>query len=845
MDSEKKNSLPLTPIELTSETSYERLKEITGRLEQGITELFESKRYRQYLRVMSRFHNYSFNNTVLIAMQKPDASLVASFSTWEKSFKRSVAKGEKGIKIIAPAPYRKTQEVTKIDPETKKPIIGPDGNPVTEEKEITVPAYKVVSVFDVSQTRGRPLPEIAVDLTGSVEQYEDFFAALEKTSPVPIAFENIDGSSHGYYHLEDKRIAIHEGMSELQTLKTAIHEIAHAKLHDIDLNAPKEEQADRPDRRTREVQAESVAYAVCQHYGLDTSDYSFGYIAGWSSGRELDELKASLETIRGTAVEIISDIDGHFAELKKEREAEKAKHQELEQAPPPDRQIPKLYDDSYMKNATPTQQADAMIEFLGERGQRLGPEERRLIYDYAETLQKADGRIANIINELVRSGYELQHGHVDENVRNYILKEIEAIKTECAKPKSPSLDPAVQPVVTITEARNSSPFLFAGVKMPLSRAETVFRELDETENHKFNSGVKYRIDYTLRGRPYRITGTKDFGHNGEKGILQRYESLPFLAQHCDLSQKEAEAWKTLQSDRALAPEKKAYCRAMISYVRECRSLLNNEQFSLPEPPELDSFGPGREDSIQEPLQETPDALSALEKDLAELERTQETMAAVNAYYIKNNTLDGCPHLSSEKIEELKTSMLHRPVPLPEPFEARELIDNNAEIYRVKDRIAEMLMDSKKAPNRSMTKAVEDQKKDDAPVTEKGPAQETTVTRSQESVPSGDHVSRRTPAARGLSGIDHGITVMCEEIAIWEIRNRIPVDQRLTCRFGGCVYIPRSGVSGEMIEQKYNELRNMKAAPVKDQLAAAQAEAGRRNADRSALEQKPQRNERSI
>ena len=187
----------------------------------------------------------------------------------------------------------------KIDPATQKPVIGADGKPVKEEKEITIPAFKVVSVFDVSQTEGKELPDIAVDmLTGDVECFKDVFAALEKTSPVPIGFEKIEGNSHGYYHLEEKRIAIDEGMSELQTIKTAIHEIAHPKLHDIDPNAPKEEQAGRPDRRTREVQTESVAYAVCQHYGLDTSDYSFGYVAGWSSGRELDELKSSLETIR-------------------------------------------------------------------------------------------------------------------------------------------------------------------------------------------------------------------------------------------------------------------------------------------------------------------------------------------------------------------------------------------------------------------------------------------------------------------------------------------------------------------------------------------------------------------
>ena len=313
------------PINLTAEKPAEKLKEITDRLEQGITELFDSERYKEYLRVMSKFHNYSFNNTLLIAMQKPDASLIAGFNSWKNQFQRNVKKGEKGIKIIAPSPFKIKQETEKIDPQTQKPVIGRDGKPVTEEKEITIPAYKVVSVFDVSQTEGKELPDIAVDaLTGDVEQYSDFFAALEKTSPVPIGFEKIEGGAHGYYHLEDKRIALDEGMSELQTLKTAIHEIAHAKLHDIDLNAPKDGQQPRVDRRTREVEAESVAYTVCQHYGLDTSDYSFGYVAGWSSGRELAELKSSLETIRSAAADIINSIDGHIAELQKQHEAEKA-----------------------------------------------------------------------------------------------------------------------------------------------------------------------------------------------------------------------------------------------------------------------------------------------------------------------------------------------------------------------------------------------------------------------------------------------------------------------------------------------------------------------------------------
>ena len=335
---------PVIPIVLTSEKPAEKLKEITDRLEQGIAELFDSERYKEYLKVMSKFHNYSFRNTVLIAMQKPDASLVAGFSAWKNNFGRNVMKGQKGIKIIAPSPFKIRQEVEKIDPHTQKPIIGKDGKPVTEEKEIKIPAYKVVSVFDVSQTEGKELPDIAVDeLTGDVDRYKDFFAALEKTSPVPIAFENIEGGSHGYYHLEDKRIAINEGMSELQTLKTAIHEIAHAKLHDIDLNAPKDEQP-RVDRRTREVEAESVAYTVCQHYGLDTSDYSFGYVAGWSSGRELSELKSSLETIRSAAAEIINSIDENLAELQKAQDKEQTAGQEQptrkEQAAPPEQPQP-------------------------------------------------------------------------------------------------------------------------------------------------------------------------------------------------------------------------------------------------------------------------------------------------------------------------------------------------------------------------------------------------------------------------------------------------------------------------------------------------------------------------
>ena len=350
---------PVTPILLNGQNSAERMKEITDRLETGIQELFESERYKAYLTTMSKFHSYSFNNTLLIAMQ--GGQLVAGYNKWRDDFHRNVKKGEKAIKILAPAPFKAKKEVQKLDAQGR-PVMGKDGKPVTEVQEIQVPAFKIVSVFDVSQTEGEPLPSIGVEeLTGSVERYGEFFKALEQTSPVPIGFEDIPGGSHGYYHLTEKRIAIQEGMSELQTLKTAIHEIAHSKLHAIDPEAPAIEQADRPDSRTREVQAESVAYAVCQHYGLDTSDYSFGYVAGWSSGKDLKELKASLETIRATAHELITTIDGHLAQLQKERQA--APLEQAAEQPDPDSVFSKLPPEQQQEM---TDSVKAMLQILIE-----------------------------------------------------------------------------------------------------------------------------------------------------------------------------------------------------------------------------------------------------------------------------------------------------------------------------------------------------------------------------------------------------------------------------------------------------------------------------------------------
>lgn len=309
---------------MAEKTQYDRVKEITDQLEAGIENLFNSDQYKQWLTTMSRFHDYSLNNTLLIAMQKPDATLVAGYTTWKNQFGRQVNKGEKGIRILAPTPYKKKVEVDKTDPNTGEILKNPDGSNQKEIQEVLRPAFKVVSVFDVSQTDGRELPSLGVnELTGDVEQYEMFFEALKRTCPVPMEFEQISSGAKGYYHQIEQRIAIQDGMSQIQTVKTAIHEMAHQKLHAIDPNLKKSEQnLENISRGGKEVEAESVAYTVCQHYGIDTSDYSFAYIAGWSQGKETPELKASLNTIRKAASEMINDIDGHMKVLLQEKEQE-------------------------------------------------------------------------------------------------------------------------------------------------------------------------------------------------------------------------------------------------------------------------------------------------------------------------------------------------------------------------------------------------------------------------------------------------------------------------------------------------------------------------------------------
>ncbi len=287
-------------------------------------ELFEGEKYKSYLNTMSKFHNYSANNIQLIEMQCPDATYVAGYKTWQRNFERHVNKGERGIRILAPAPYKIKEEQEKVDPVTNEPVLDRDGMPVMEEVEIKIPAFRVVTVFDYSQTDGKELPGLGVnELHGNVERYQDFMEALERASPVPIRYEEMEGDRKGYFIDLSHPIAIKEGMSEAQTAKTGVHEVAHAKLHAREAEQDTEK-AVYKDRETKEVEAESIAYTVCQHFGIDTSDYSFGYIAGWSSGKEMPELKSSLDTIRRTSSELIKGIEAQLLEIEKERAAEQS-----------------------------------------------------------------------------------------------------------------------------------------------------------------------------------------------------------------------------------------------------------------------------------------------------------------------------------------------------------------------------------------------------------------------------------------------------------------------------------------------------------------------------------------
>ena len=586
---------PVLPIILSSEKPADKMKEITDRLEQGILGLYESERYADYLRTMSKFHDYSLNNTILIAMQ--GGNLVKGYKQWEKEFDRHVKPGEKAIKILAPSPFTVKKQVEKIDPDTQKPVFDKDGKPVTEEKEIKIPAFRVVSVFDVSQTEGKELPSLTYELTGNVEQYKDFFTALEKTSPFAMEFEALSGSIKGRCNYEEKRISINEGMDELQNIKTAIHEIAHATLHDIDKDAP-----ERPDRRTREVQAESVAYAVCQHYGLDTSDYSFGYIAGWSSGKELAELKGSLETIRSTAASLIDTIDGHFAEIQqaqdKEQTTEQAQPaQETAKQPEAEAAAPEL-----PEKTAPVQEKETQTEPEADTGARSEapqppqPEQAAPAAPYY-TINEAAAKRAKDAN----SFSDYKQGSATAEYRHYV-------------------DEAVQ--LAERQKRRVDPMYHEKID---SLLDTYARKLAA------NMNKGYEID--ARVPSILIAGGSNFPtRKKEKQNAAR-----------DSNYRE---WQDIQG--------------LLDKIR--------------------STGMGGISA------DDPQAVQKLEKKLESLEKSQETMKAVNAYYRKHKTLDGCPHLSPEQLEKLKADMASSWHLGDKPFATWALSNNSAEIRRVKDRI---------------------------------------------------------------------------------------------------------------------------------------------------------------
>ena len=587
---------PVLPIILSSEKPANKMKEITDRLEQGILGIYESDRYADYLRTMSKFHDYSLNNTILIAMQ--GGNLVKGYKQWEKEFDRHVKPGEKAIKILAPSPFTVKKQVEKIDPDTQKPVFDKNGKAVTEEKEIQIPAFRVVSVFDVSQTEGKELPDLGIkELTGDVEQYQNFFAALERTSPFDISFEALGGSVKGRCNYEEKRIIINEGMDELQNIKTAIHEIAHATLHDIDKDAP-----ERPDRRTREVQAESVAYAVCQHYGLDTSDYSFGYIAGWSSGKELAELKGSLETIRSTAASLIDTIDGHFAEIQqaqdKEQTTEQAQPaQETAKQPEAEAAAPEL-----PEKTAPVQEKETQTEPEADTGARSEapqppqPEQAAPAAPYY-TINEAAAKRAKDAN----SFSDYKQGSATAEYRHYVDEAV-----QLAERQKQRVDPMYHEKID-------------------SLLDTYARKLAA------NMNKGYEID--ARVPSILIAGGSNFPtRKKEKQNAAR-----------DSNYRE---WQDIQG--------------LLDKIR--------------------STGMGGISA------DDPQAVQKLEKKLESLEKSQETMKAVNAYYRKHKTLDGCPHLLPEQLEKLKADMASSWHLEDKPFATWALSNNSAEIRRVKDRI---------------------------------------------------------------------------------------------------------------------------------------------------------------
>ncbi|SFE36118.1 antirestriction protein ArdA [Peptostreptococcus sp. D1] len=655
---------PVIPLILNGEKPAEKMKEITDRLEHGISELFDSERYKAYLATMSKFHDYSLNNTILIAMQ--GGSLVKGYNQWKNEFGRNVKQGEKAIKILAPAPFKVKKQEQKIDPETRKPLTDNDGKPLTEEKEITIPAFRVVSVFDVSQTEGKELPDLGVqNLIGDVEQYKDFFAALEKTSPFAVGFEALEQGVNGRCFYEERRIAITEGMSELQNIKTAIHEIAHATLHDIDRDAP-----ERPDRRTREVEAESVAYAVCQHYGLDTSDYSFGYVAGWSSGRELAELKGSLETIRSTAANLIDTIDGHFAQLQKEQG--KAQEQPAAEAPDATINVEDMQEYGYSWDGMlPLREAAAMQIFDKENTAiyRLYPDDTEGAVESVEDLRShaETGGIFGIEKDAWKALAERRQTAEQEQTE---------APAEPEQAAQPTLDEQGGDAPTAAqEATPAAPYY--------SINETAARRAKEANSFSdYRPGsatAEYRqyVDEAVAIAERQKKRVDPMYHDKIDSLLDTYARK--LAANMNKGYEIAGRVPSIMiaggSNFPVRKKEKQNAAAdrNMEEWQDIRGLLDK----------IRSTGMGGISA------DDPQAVEKLQSKLAGLEKSQETMKAVNAYYRKHKTLDGCPHLTPEQIEKLKASMERGYHLEGKPYPTWALSNNSAEIRRVKSRIQDL------------------------------------------------------------------------------------------------------------------------------------------------------------
>jgi len=541
------------------------LDEITARLEEGIKEIFSSGKYADYLKVMSRFHRYSLNNTLLIAMQNPEASLVAGYHAWQKKFERHVCKGEQAIRIIAPAPERRLVQKEKLDPVSQQPILDKDGQPIMEETEINVPRFKVVPVFDVSQTEGKELPSLSKALDKPVQAYELLFNALKNASPVPIAFENMKATKDGYYHLKDKRIALRKGMSESQTLASAVHEIAHAKLHDRDPQARGAQAGEKgKDPRTQEVEAESIAYAVCQYYGIETGENSFGYVAGWSGDKELSELKASLKTIRDTASDLIDSIDAKMLELKNELNKEPAQTKETARKTVKGKAVALAEElQAYGFETAPITQT-------GIEGQGLRPWLRALVQEDASPYTSFASVLLKDLNEIDqnRATYMLENGE-----RLSLLREGEGIQYQLQDPaqnllaegllaepellldaakdqvlsqsgrseiqteriserelEALSILGASEPQVTFTRSELAD--IPPGMSLPLSQANRLMERLDQRQAidrqrsdyaGPLTYSTDFRIEYIKEGIPAAYTGKQEIGAG--EGSLSHHMQL--------------------------------------------------------------------------------------------------------------------------------------------------------------------------------------------------------------------------------------------------------------------------------------------------------------------------------